>query len=44
MNGVLFNKFYTVAFVIGGHVNGLAEWKPEDGKALKKIENNEGDK
>ena len=29
---------YAAAFVIGGHVNGLTEWKTEDGKTLKEIE------
>ena len=29
---------YAAAFVIGGHVNGLAAWKTEDGTSLKKIE------
>lgn len=32
---------YAAAFVIGGHVNGLTEWKTEDGKTLKEIENSE---
>ena len=32
---------YAAAFVIGGHVNGLTEWKTNDGKTLKDIENNE---
>ena len=30
---------YAAAFVIGGHANGLMEWKTEDGKTLKEIEN-----
>jgi len=30
---------YTASFVIGGHANGLVEWKNEDGKTLKDIEN-----
>jgi hypothetical protein len=33
---------YAAAFVIGGHVNGPAEWKTSDGKTLKEIEANEG--
>lgn len=32
---------YAAAFVIGGHANGLTEWKTEDGKTLKEIENND---
>ena len=32
---------YAAAFVIGGHVNGLAEWKTTDGVSLKEIENSE---
>ncbi|WP_442323857.1 DUF4357 domain-containing protein [Aneurinibacillus aneurinilyticus] len=32
---------YAAAFVIGGHVNGLIEWKTKDGVSLKEIENNE---
>jgi hypothetical protein len=32
---------YAAAFVIGGHANGLTEWKTNDGKTLKDIENNE---
>jgi hypothetical protein len=32
---------YAAAFVIGGHVNGLLEWKTEDGVSLKEIENRE---
>lgn len=32
---------YAAAFVIGGHVNGLVEWKTEDGRTLKEIENSE---
>ena len=39
---VLFNSpSYAAAFVIGGHVNGLTEWKTIDGKSLKDIENEE---
>lgn len=30
---------YAAAFVIGGHANGLTEWKTGDGKTLKEIEN-----
>lgn len=29
---------YAAAFVIGGHANGLTEWKTENGKTLKEIE------
>lgn len=32
---------YAAAFVIGGHVNGLMEWKNVDGVSLKEIENKE---
>lgn len=32
---------YAAAFVIGGHVNGLTEWKTEEGKTLKEKENGE---
>ena len=32
---------YAAAFVVGGHANGLTEWKTEDGKTLKEIENND---
>lgn len=39
---VLFNSpSYAAAFVIGGHANGLTEWKTEDGKTLKEIEQEE---
>lgn len=31
---------YAAAFVIGGHANGLTEWKTAVGKTLKEIENN----
>jgi hypothetical protein len=31
---------YAAAFVIGGHANGLTEWKTIDGITLKDIENN----
>ena len=30
---------YAAAFVVGGHANGLIEWKTADGKTLKEIEN-----
>ncbi len=30
---------YAAAFVIGGHANGLTEWKTQDGVSLKEIEN-----
>ena len=40
---VLFNSpSYAAAFVIGGHANGLTEWKTTDGRSLKEIESNEG--
>jgi hypothetical protein len=29
---------YAASFVIGGHVNGRAEWRTIDGKSLKEIE------
>ena len=29
---------YAAAFVVGGHINGLTEWKTEEGKTLKDIE------
>ena len=32
---------YAAAFVIGGHANGLTEWKTNEGKSLKDIENSE---
>ena len=32
---------YAAAFVIGGHANGLAEWKTIEGVSLKEIENSE---
>lgn len=36
---VLFNSpSYAAAFVIGGHVNGLTEWKTTEGKTLKELE------
>ena len=30
---------YAGAFVIGGHVNGMVEWKTKDGVSLKEVEN-----
>lgn len=40
---VLFNSpSYAAAFVIGGHANGLTEWKTADGRSLKEIESYEG--
>lgn len=39
---ILFNSpSYAAAFVVGGHVNGLTEWKTEGGVSLKEIENRE---
>lgn len=39
---VLFNSpSYAAAFVIGGHANGLTEWKTKGGISLKEIENRE---
>ncbi|MBU3194865.1 DUF4357 domain-containing protein [Clostridium algidicarnis] len=36
---VLFNSpSYAAAFVIGGHVNGLTEWRTIEGKTLKEVE------
>lgn len=32
---------YAAAFVIGGHTNGLTNWKTVDGQTLKELENNE---
>jgi hypothetical protein len=32
---------YAAAFVIGGHVNGLTEWKTKNGISLKEIENSD---
>ena len=29
---------YAASFVLGGHVNGLTEWKTIDGKTLKELE------
>ncbi|NBJ70639.1 MULTISPECIES: GIY-YIG nuclease family protein [Clostridia] len=38
---MLFNSpSYAASFVIGGHANGLIEWKTESGFTLKEIENN----
>ena len=34
---------YAAAFVIGGHVNGLTEWKTKDGVSLKELESREED-
>ena len=38
-NVLLRSPSYAAAFVIGGHANGLVEWKTKDGKSLKDIEN-----
>ena len=39
LEDMLFNSpSYAAAFVIGGHVNGLTEWKTADGKTLKELE------
>ncbi|WP_246609325.1 DUF4357 domain-containing protein [Bacillus inaquosorum] len=36
---VLFNSpSYAVAFVVGGHANGLTEWKDESGVRFGEIE------
>jgi len=32
---------YVAAFVIGGHTNGLVDWKTSDGRTLKEIEGSE---
>ncbi|EGW41748.1 GIY-YIG nuclease family protein [Desulfosporosinus sp. OT] len=32
---------YAAAFVIGGHTNGLVDWKTSDGRSLKEIEGSE---
>jgi len=32
---------YAAAFVIGGHANGLTEWKNDSGRTLKELENGE---
>ncbi|MFI3261224.1 MAG: DUF4357 domain-containing protein, partial [bacterium] len=29
---------YAAAFVIGGHINGLAYWKNEEGTSLKELQ------
>ncbi len=29
---------YAAAFVIGGHANGLTEWKTADGRTLKELD------
>lgn len=41
-NILLRSPSYAAAFVIGGHVNGLMEWKTKDGISLKELENSEG--
>lgn len=33
---------YAAAFVVGGHANGLTEWKTANGKTLKELEQSEG--
>lgn len=38
-NILLRSPSYAAAFVIGGHANGLTEWKTKDGISLKDIEN-----
>jgi hypothetical protein len=39
---ILFNSpSYAVAFIIGGHANGLTEWKTAEGVTLKDLESNE---
>ena len=36
---VLFHSpSYAAAFVVGGHTNGLVDWKTIDGRTLKEIE------
>ena len=41
---MLFNSpSYAVAFIIGGHANGLVEWKTAEGVTLKELESNESD-
>jgi hypothetical protein len=35
---------YAASFVVGGHANGLIEWKAENGKTLKEIEHNDQSK
>jgi len=37
------NPSYAVAFIIGGHANGLTEWKLSDGNTLNDIENSEAE-
>lgn len=45
LEDVLFRSpSYAAAFVIGGHANGLTEWKTENGKTLKDIENSDESK
>jgi len=40
LEDVLFKSpSYAACFVIGGHANGLTEWKTDDGRTLKDIEN-----
>lgn len=40
LEDVLFNSpSYAAAFVVGGHANGLTEWRTIDGKTLKEMEN-----
>ena len=42
LEDVLFKSpSYAAAFVIGGHANGLTEWKDSDGRTLKDIEQDE---
>jgi hypothetical protein len=49
-NGILQEDFlfrspsYAAAFVVGGHANGLTEWKTEYGKTLKEIEHSDASK
>ena len=41
---MLFNSpSYAVAFIIGGHANGLTEWKTAEGVTLKELESNESE-
>ena len=42
-NILLRSPSYAAAFVIGGHVNGLTEWKTKEGISLKELENSEDD-
>lgn len=37
-NVLLSSPSYAAAFVIGGHANGLTEWKNSEGKSLKELE------